>query len=31
VRTGYYNAARQTAEGVVFLGNYGGQGSGNFT
>ncbi|KAK4235004.1 putative TOS1-like glycosyl hydrolase-domain-containing protein [Achaetomium macrosporum] len=31
VRTGYYNAAQQKAEGVVFLGNYGGQGSGKWT
>ncbi|KAK3310629.1 putative TOS1-like glycosyl hydrolase-domain-containing protein [Chaetomium strumarium] len=31
VRTGYYNAAQQKAEGVMFLGNYGGQGSGKFT
>ncbi|KAI5467321.1 putative TOS1-like glycosyl hydrolase-domain-containing protein [Mariannaea sp. PMI_226] len=27
-RTSYYNAEQQTAENVVFLGNYGGQGSG---
>lgn len=31
VRTGYYNAAQQEAEGLMFLGNYGGQGSGNWT
>ncbi|SPQ18636.1 ae76cd03-b6bf-497b-81d4-32f3bc7c4049 [Thermothielavioides terrestris] len=31
VRTGYYNAAQQKAEGVMFLGNYGGQGSGRWT
>ncbi|KAG7292614.1 hypothetical protein NEMBOFW57_002649 [Staphylotrichum longicolle] len=31
VRTGYYNAAQQKAEGLMFLGNYGGQGSGNWT
>jgi hypothetical protein len=30
VRTGYYNAAQQKAEGLMFLGNYGGQGSGTF-
>ncbi|EAQ92800.1 hypothetical protein CHGG_01035 [Chaetomium globosum CBS 148.51] len=31
VRTGYYNAEQQKAEGVMFLGNYGGQGSGKWT
>jgi hypothetical protein len=31
VRTGYYNAAQQKLEGLMFLGNYGGQGSGNWT
>ncbi|KAK4035404.1 hypothetical protein C8A01DRAFT_17933 [Parachaetomium inaequale] len=31
VRTGYYNAAQQKAEGVMFLGNYGGQRSGKWT
>lgn len=31
VRTGYYNAAQQKAEGLMFLGNYGGQGSGKWT
>ncbi len=30
VRTAYYDAESQTAEGLVFLGNHGGQGSGVF-
>ena len=30
-RIGYYNAESGTAEGITFLGNYGGQGSGKFT
>ncbi|KHN96764.1 uncharacterized protein MAM_05320 [Metarhizium album ARSEF 1941] len=30
VRTAYYNAEKQIADNVVFLGNYGGQGSGVF-
>jgi hypothetical protein len=29
-RVGYYNADAQVADGVTFLGNYGGQGSGRF-
>ncbi|CAG8953071.1 hypothetical protein HYFRA_00003266 [Hymenoscyphus fraxineus] len=29
-RTGYYNAEEQTVDNLVFLGNYGGQGSGVF-
>ncbi|OHE97454.1 hypothetical protein CORC01_07236 [Colletotrichum orchidophilum] len=29
-RVGYYNADNATADGIVFLGNYGGQGSGKF-
>ncbi|KAJ4296075.1 target of Sbf [Collariella sp. IMI 366227] len=28
VRTGYYNAEKRIREGLMFLGNYGGQGSG---
>ncbi|KAK4246879.1 hypothetical protein C7999DRAFT_32752 [Corynascus novoguineensis] len=31
VRTGFYNAELQKAEGMAFLGNYGGQGSGKWT
>ncbi|KAK3341073.1 putative TOS1-like glycosyl hydrolase-domain-containing protein [Lasiosphaeria hispida] len=31
VRTGYYDAASQKAEGLTFLGNLGGQGSGKWT
>lgn len=31
VRIGYYNSAKQTAQGLTFLGNYGGQGSGRWT
>lgn len=31
VRVGYYNAARQQAEGLTFLANYGGMGSGKWT
>ncbi|KAK4105415.1 hypothetical protein N658DRAFT_520625 [Parathielavia hyrcaniae] len=31
VRTGYYNADKQKAVGLMFLGNYGGQGSGIYT
>lgn len=30
-RIGYYNAEQQKAQGLVFLGNYGGQGSGKWT
>lgn len=30
-RIGYYDSASGTADGVTFLGNYGGQGSGKFT
>ncbi|KAI9882779.1 MAG: hypothetical protein M1823_005477 [Watsoniomyces obsoletus] len=30
VRVAYYNAEKQTAEGLAFLGNHGGQGSGVF-
>lgn len=29
-RVGYYNADKAIADGIVFLGNYGGQGSGKF-
>jgi hypothetical protein len=29
-RIGYYNSVNQTLENLVFLGNYGGQGSGVF-
>ncbi|KAK2004768.1 hypothetical protein LX36DRAFT_595315 [Colletotrichum falcatum] len=29
-RVGYYNADEAVADGIVFLGNYGGQGSGKF-
>ncbi|KAF9869603.1 hypothetical protein CkaCkLH20_12900 [Colletotrichum karsti] len=29
-RVGYYNAEKAIADGIVFLGNYGGQGSGKF-
>ncbi|KAJ0160966.1 putative pga52 -like protein [Colletotrichum tanaceti] len=29
-RIGYYNADKAIADGIVFLGNYGGQGSGKF-
>ncbi|KAK2060310.1 hypothetical protein LY76DRAFT_419068 [Colletotrichum caudatum] len=29
-RVGYYNADKAVADGIVFLGNYGGQGSGKF-
>lgn len=31
VRVGYYNAVRQQAEGLTFLANYGGMGSGKWT
>jgi hypothetical protein len=31
VRTGYYNAAQQHADGLTFLANYGGIGSGKWT
>ena len=31
VRTGYYNAQQGKSQGLTFLGNYGGQGSGNWT
>ncbi|KAK3393799.1 TOS1 protein [Podospora didyma] len=31
VRTGYYNAAQGKSQGLTFLGNYGGQGSGEWT
>ena len=29
-RVSYYNSEKQVADNVMFLGNYGGQGSGNF-
>jgi hypothetical protein len=29
-RTSYYNAQRRVADNVMFLGNYGGEGSGVF-
>lgn len=29
-RVSYYNASTQEADNLVFLGNYGGQGSGEF-
>jgi hypothetical protein len=30
-RVGYYDASSQVADGITFLGNYGGQGSGRWT
>jgi len=30
-RIGYYNAENQVSDGLVFLGNHGGQGSGSFS